>query len=249
MRPFWADFGLPFGAVGEKLPVLNLCKHKTPQRKSCSGSGRGWKQTGNASSSAPSRWWWLFSSGITSRPEGADGNCRRPGLHRVANQPAGDFDGQAGGGWIFANCRQICGHTGGTARAVAGGGKAVRRRPLCGCAGAVSKISDSRRRQLAGGAGAAGRRGKPGGAGQTGRRRWQHIARWRRATRIRRKRSPAKFSLGRVLELQGKLSEAVSYYQEVTSSRHWRVRWLRKPPERIAQIQTKLAAAKPAAKS
>lgn len=58
---------------------------------------------------------------------------------------------------------------------------------------------------------------------------------------------PAKFSLGRVLELQGKLSEATSYYQEVEHS-PLAGSLASEAAERLAQIQSKLAAAKPAAK-
>ncbi len=57
---------------------------------------------------------------------------------------------------------------------------------------------------------------------------------------------PAKFSLGRVLELQGKLTEATSYYKEVTRSQ-LAGSLGQEAAQRLAQIQVKLAAAKPAA--
>lgn len=57
----------------------------------------------------------------------------------------------------------------------------------------------------------------------------------------------AKFALGRVLELQGKLSEAVTAYQDVTKL-PLAGSLAQEAGQRIAQIQTKLAAAKPVAK-
>lgn len=58
----------------------------------------------------------------------------------------------------------------------------------------------------------------------------------------------AKFSQGRVLELQGKLSEAVAAYQEVTRSQ-LAGSLANDAAQRVALLQTKLAAVKPAAKS
>lgn len=59
---------------------------------------------------------------------------------------------------------------------------------------------------------------------------------------------PAKFSLARVLEAQGKLSDASSYYQEVTRSQ-LAGSLGSEAAQRLAVIQGKLAAAKPASKS
>jgi len=58
----------------------------------------------------------------------------------------------------------------------------------------------------------------------------------------------AKFSLGRVLELQGKLTEATSYYQEVTRAQ-LAGSLASEAAQRLAQIQAKLPATKPASKS
>jgi predicted negative regulator of RcsB-dependent stress response len=58
---------------------------------------------------------------------------------------------------------------------------------------------------------------------------------------------PAKFSLGRLLESQGKLSEASSYYQEVEHS-PLAGSLASESAQHLSQIQTKLAAAQPAAK-
>ena len=59
---------------------------------------------------------------------------------------------------------------------------------------------------------------------------------------------PAKFALGRVLEAQGKLSDASSYYQEVTRAQ-LAGSLGSEAAQRLAGIQAKLAAAKPASKS
>lgn len=58
----------------------------------------------------------------------------------------------------------------------------------------------------------------------------------------------AKFSVGRVLELQGKLGEAVTAYQEVTRSQ-LAGSLAQEAGQRIALLQIKIAATKPAAKS
>lgn len=57
----------------------------------------------------------------------------------------------------------------------------------------------------------------------------------------------AKFSTGRVLELQGKLTEAVTAYQDVTRSQ-LAGSLASVSAQRISQLQTKLAAIKPATK-
>ena len=59
---------------------------------------------------------------------------------------------------------------------------------------------------------------------------------------------PAKFSLGRVLEAQGKLTEAASYFTEVARS-PLAGALASEASQRLAQIQSKLAATPPAAKS
>jgi predicted negative regulator of RcsB-dependent stress response len=59
---------------------------------------------------------------------------------------------------------------------------------------------------------------------------------------------PAKFSLARVLEAQGKLKDASDYYQEVMRS-PLAGSLASEAAQRLSQIQTVLAAAKPAAKS
>lgn len=59
---------------------------------------------------------------------------------------------------------------------------------------------------------------------------------------------PAKFAQGRVMELQGKLTEASAYYQEVARS-PLAGSMASEAAQRIAMIQVKLAAAKPAVKS
>ncbi len=59
---------------------------------------------------------------------------------------------------------------------------------------------------------------------------------------------PAKFSLGRVLQSQGKLTEAAGYYQDVERS-PLAGSLASEAAERLAQIQAKTAAAQPAAKS
>jgi predicted negative regulator of RcsB-dependent stress response len=58
----------------------------------------------------------------------------------------------------------------------------------------------------------------------------------------------AKFSVGRILELQGKLSEAVTAYQEVTRL-PLAGSLAQEASQRIALLQVKIAAVKPAAKS
>jgi len=58
----------------------------------------------------------------------------------------------------------------------------------------------------------------------------------------------AKFAQGRVMELQGKLTEASAYYQEVARS-PLAGSMASEAAQRIALIQVKLSAAKPAAKS
>ncbi len=59
---------------------------------------------------------------------------------------------------------------------------------------------------------------------------------------------PAKFALGRVSELQGKLTEAASYYQEVARSQ-LAGSLASEAAQRLAQLQIKNAAVKPAGKS
>jgi predicted negative regulator of RcsB-dependent stress response len=58
----------------------------------------------------------------------------------------------------------------------------------------------------------------------------------------------SKFAQGRVLELQGKLNEASAYYQEVTRA-PLAGSMAQEAAQRLALIQTKIAATKPAAKS
>jgi predicted negative regulator of RcsB-dependent stress response len=59
----------------------------------------------------------------------------------------------------------------------------------------------------------------------------------------------AKFSQGRVLELQGKLTEAVNFYQETVRSSQAGSSLASEASQRIALLQVKIAAEKPASKS
>ncbi len=59
---------------------------------------------------------------------------------------------------------------------------------------------------------------------------------------------PAKYALGRVLEAQGKFSEAANYYQDLTRSQ-LAGSLGQEAAQRLSQIQGKLAATKPAPKS
>lgn len=163
-----ADFGLPFPRGREKL-----CAHYANSRR-LNGFSHQVLAVAGSQPQAPAHRGGGGVAGVaglvfSQDPAAAAGTGRRPGLHAVPDESAAGHDGAAGGGRLFADRKAIRRHGGGAAGAVAGGGGAVQRDPLCGRAGAISKLPRGERQQPAGGDGQDRRGGLPGIAGQTGR--------------------------------------------------------------------------------